>query len=501
MLNYDWRKLSFYIFLLVIIFFISSNSYAAPKEGELIRLITNKFESITGNWHKNLRPAILYLFFILATISFAYNAITMAIRGVDFPEIILELAKMILLIGLWLYIINNSIEIVNAIINSFTQSANLAAGVSSEISPGEIINGGIDIATEIISQSGFWNTPIYGIIALVALLAYLFIAATLFLVLVESYVVTGAGIILLGFAGSPWTSDISKKYLFFALSIGVKMFATIMVARFGEELVRDSLTATSSMEQIFAVTGVLCMIAYLTNRIPAMAQSMLSGASSSGPGDARGIAAVAGKATMAGLMAGAGTAAGLVQAGKGAWAEMKAGSGGATSALAAATSPSQGVMGGSSSLGSAGAGDNDKSAIPEAISARSASSSGASATPTPTPAAAGAMAAAEKEAGNADNPTAGANAAKTANPAGNSAEKQSRISAGVQAMKAYAAKADNAVKHAPELMRKTAKNYAKGSIAGTAESLAKPSSQRSPFDIARTISAQNISKKIDRESE
>lgn len=356
----SWKRVVFFLVIVALVLLLLNNAHAA--EGELIKSITNKFESVTNSWHANLRPSVIKLFWILATISFTYTAITMTLRGADFPDIMLEVVKMILLFGLWIYIIENSIDIVNAIINSLTKAANIAAGVSSDISPGAIINSGIDLATKIIDQAGFWNTPIYGILALVALIAYFYIAATIFVVLIESYVVTGAGIILLGFAGSPWTSDIAKKYLIFAFSVGVKLFATIMVARFGEELVRDQLTATSSMKQIFAVTGVICMIAYLTNRIPAMTQAMLSGASSSSPSDVRGIAATAGKAATAAALAATGTGAAIYQAGKAAANDMKSGGegGGLTDTLSAATMP-----GGSSKTESGG--DKDKGAIPDAI--------------------------------------------------------------------------------------------------------------------------------------
>lgn len=489
--------------LLILLLAIPIVCLATTPEPGVIQSLSDKFMNEVSLWGMVLTNRVVKpMFFTLSLISLFWLGARLALQGADFPEIAKELVSFILLMGFWLFIIEDAFEYAKAILESFTQAAGLATAKTVAMDPVDIMNTGIHTGAKIIEGAGFFEKIGYALAALIVVIIYFYIAALVFLALIEAYIVAGAGIVVLGFAGSPWTSDIAKKYLLFVLSVGLKMFFTFLIVGVGLQFIDGFQNADYGDNlNILALIGIVFLLAYLTGKLPQMAQSILSGASFTGTNDVRGITAVAGKNAKAGLMAGAGTVAGLVQAGKGAWAEMKAGSGGATSALAAATSPSQGVMGGSSSLGSAGAGDNDKSAIPEAISARSASSSGASATPTPTPAAAGAMAAAEKEAGNADNPTAGANAAKTANPAGNSAEKQSRISAGVQAMKAYAAKADNAVKHAPELMRKTAKNYAKGSIAGTAESLAKPSSQRSPFDIARTISAQNISKKIDRESE
>lgn len=486
-----WKKLIIYLFFFVLVIVLMDNAFAA--EGELIKTITNKFESITGNWHENLRPATIGLFWILATISFTYTAITMTIRGADFTDIMLELVKMILVFGLWIYIIENSIDIVNSIINSLTQAANIASGVSSDVSPGSIINNGVTLATNIIDQSGFFDAPIYGILALVALIAYLFIAATIFVVLVESYIVTGAGIILLGFSGSPWTSDIAKKYLIFSFSIGIKLFATIIVARFGEELVRDQLTTSSAIKQIFAVTGVLCMIAYLTNRIPAMAQSMINGASSSGPNDVKGMAASAGKAAAAGVLASAGATAALYQAGKGAMSEMK-GSSSMNSALSSTTQTD------STNSTPANANDNDRSAIPQALSSGSSNFGGSSSasvgssesTENNPNASDNSNRSSEKEQSNLSSDGgsslgAGSSSSATITPA-----QQSRAAAAAAKMNHYAKTADKAVQNSPQFLRQTAKNLAKGSVSAIGENLTK----HKAFDTAKKIQEQNISKKI-----
>lgn len=489
------KKTFIYLFLVIFLLILANNSYAAESEAELIKIVTNKFEAVTQSWHKNLRPAAERLFWALATISITYNLIVMTIRGSDFPDIILELVKLLILFGLWIYIINHSIEIVNTIINSFTKATNIASGVSSAISPGEIINNGIKLANKIIDQSGFWNTPIYGIIGLVALLAYLFIAATLFLVLVESYIVTGMGIILLGFSGSPWTSDIAKKYLFFTLSVGVKLFTTIIVARFGEELIRGSLTVTSSMKQVFAVTGIVCMIAYLTNRIPLMAQSMLNGVSSSGPSDVRGAAAITGKAAASGMLLGAGSVAGFYQAGKSAGTEMRGNSAAASNPSISAAAFKGGSSGiSNTSVNTAAGGEKDSSAIPEA--AGSHSTYGAqSVMPT-------AMTQNTSEANNA-NMVNDHNADNTSSQSIPSTVKQnqSKVSAGIQTMKNYAAKyanqAGSAIQNTPEFLARTTANYAKGSLAASVENIAKPKHQRTAFDVARKIREQSISKQID----
>lgn len=195
---------------LVLLMLLPLSSFA--QEAEVIRTITNNFEQISNGWHDKLRPAVLYVFWALAAISWAYTGITLALKGADMPELMSELVKIILITGFWLYVIENSVEICNAIINSLAKAAGIAGGAGATgVAPGDIINHGLELANAVIEQGGFFDALIYGILALFILIAYFFIAGVLFVVMVESYIVSGAGIILLGFGGSPWTSDVAKS--------------------------------------------------------------------------------------------------------------------------------------------------------------------------------------------------------------------------------------------------------------------------------------------------
>jgi len=58
--------------------------------------------------------------------------------------------------------------------------------------------------------------------AVIVIVAYAIIAAQLLVALVESYIVIGGGILLLGFSGSRWTKFFSERYLSYVASVGVK---------------------------------------------------------------------------------------------------------------------------------------------------------------------------------------------------------------------------------------------------------------------------------------
>lgn len=292
-------------FLLIIVLFLTLPNYGyAQQEASTIQTITTKISEVTSSWHDALRPYMLSLFWTLVFISFSYSASKMAIMGADVTEIFSELIKTVIVTGFWLYIINNSYEFASAIVNSLSKAASISSGVDADIQPGDIIKSGLELSAQMIeAASGIGEKVVFGMCCIIVVILYFFIAAIVFVMLIEVYIVTGMSIILLGFAGSPWTSDVSKKYFLFTFGVGIKLFSAIIVVRFGERLVHDAIVVTGSYERIFAIVGIIFLITYLTKRIPDLAQSLISGISSSGWGDTKDIKGMA--AATAGAVAGA----------------------------------------------------------------------------------------------------------------------------------------------------------------------------------------------------
>ena len=75
-----------------------------------------------------------------------------------------------------------------------------------------------------------------GLAALGVVFAFGIIAAQLLLTNVESYIVVGGGVLLLGFAGSRWTADIASRYLSYAVAIGIKLFSLYLIIGIGNSL-------------------------------------------------------------------------------------------------------------------------------------------------------------------------------------------------------------------------------------------------------------------------
>ena len=106
-------------------------------------------------------------------------------------------------------------------INGFVYAGSTASGVIGDLNPQSIFMQGVCIAGKLCYQMagwGFFAHPLESLLGFfvggVALsCAYLVIAGQFLLTLIESYIVCGAGVFMLGFGGWHGTSEIASRYV------------------------------------------------------------------------------------------------------------------------------------------------------------------------------------------------------------------------------------------------------------------------------------------------
>jgi type IV secretion system protein TrbL len=100
---------------------------------------------------------------------------------------------------------------------------------------------------------------------------------------VESYIVVGGGVLLLGFAGSRWTTEITSRYLSYAVAIGIKLFTLYLIVGIGNSLAGQwgvllaSPDATLNPRIYFQILGGALSYMMLAWYIPSLASSLYSG--------------------------------------------------------------------------------------------------------------------------------------------------------------------------------------------------------------------------------
>jgi type IV secretion system protein TrbL len=296
------------------------------------------------------------LFFGLAGLEFAWAAINYTLRKNDLGELITAMTLKILGIAFFAMILTEDQTWIPPIINSFTQAGQTVGGggatsISSSVGPSEILSTGIDTAAKVVSVADSINNGqtaagvsifhpgdsiaaigtnllsaiFIGMSGRMILLVYHDIALQLLITTIESYIVIGAGALMIGFSGSRWTLPFAEKYFGYAVSVGIKLFTIYVVAGFGGELgniiiqhwasVQAASPPNNTVGPIDFMTAGITALAYgaVGYMVPGIAGSMMNGSPSMSLSNAGAAAGGMASAPIAGSLAAG--AAGLRAAG------------------------------------------------------------------------------------------------------------------------------------------------------------------------------------------
>lgn len=250
--------------------------------------IVRDYEAISTAWFSALGPIAHRIFWILVAIQLTWSAIWWVLDREDGLGVISSLLRQVVAIGFLYALLLNGGTWVPAIIQSFSQAGATAAGIT-DLSPTGVFDQGLALANRILNSTadlglldGFFASLIAGITALVVVIAFAVIAAQLLVALVESFIVIGAGILFLGFAGSRWTKFFTERYLSYVASVGVKLFVLYLIMGVGMGIAARWMPILErggfSPIPFFYVMGGSLVFVFLTWHIPSVAGSMMAGA-------------------------------------------------------------------------------------------------------------------------------------------------------------------------------------------------------------------------------
>ena len=377
-------------------------SPAAHATGAL-NTIQNVYQTAMHGWFSTLQGIANDLFFSLAAIDITWMALTWMLTRKTFDEIVPSVLKKVMPLGFFLALLTNAGTWVPDVIDSFVD-AGQQAGTYQTLTPSTIMTDAIGASVGILTgttpaapgqaapaQQSFFGkvlstvesatSPLGDIedvllriiVAFVVFAALTYIAIELLVLLIESYVVIGAGVLFLGFGGSRWTTKFVDGYLNYMVSLGTKLFVLYLIVGAlvfqvlpAINTMLSSLTTGFSPSTGLAAVGATAVMAMLAKTLPHHAGALLSGASSLSGGHgvdavkSVGKAAVAVGAVAAAPAALAAGAAGAAGGGAMAAGGASAGATGAAGGGVAASSASAGVAaptaGGAGAAGSAGGG-------------------------------------------------------------------------------------------------------------------------------------------------
>lgn len=330
--------------------------------------VYSDFESITHSWYTVLITDATDIFAALFAVEFTWLVVTWLITGKGLHEMYSSFLKKMLSIVFFFAVLLEAHIWAPMLIGAFTSAAQQAAASSNGVtipilSPTAIADSAIKAFVTCLAAgpesaahagSSAWNDIWSGnftgafdsignaasatlgtvtgadliagiIVGLIVFVSLIYIALEFFAVQVEAMIIFSVGVIMLGFGASRWTAEFSKNYMKYALSVGIRLLIITLLAGFFEvkliPLIKSTLLAGHASYQSFGIAMLLAILAaWLTKKMPGLANSVMTGSSSLSGSDLFGLmkgAALVAVAAGGGAIA-AGAGAGAAGAGSGA---------------------------------------------------------------------------------------------------------------------------------------------------------------------------------------
>lgn len=287
----------------VILFSFSAHVLAEPTQ--ILGGVLTAYQPLQNSWHAAILPFTYNLFWLLVLLDVTYSTMQHVIERKTFEDSFAWLTRKAITVGFFFTLIKMSGEWIPQIIDSFTKIGKTASGTPS-ITPDSILGYGVDLGTNIftalgklgiLEQIGLAIPMLF--VGLFVVIAFTVIAGQLLITLIESYIVIGAGIIMLGFSGSKWTSDMATSYLKYAVGTGVKIMLAYLIIGAGLTVFKDmSLDADHLIRSMLTLLAQAAIFLFLSWNIPSLASAMMSGSPSSTLGGAIGVATSAAAAVV-----------------------------------------------------------------------------------------------------------------------------------------------------------------------------------------------------------
>lgn len=299
--------------LLLVIIVYAPDALAQDQTQQRFDGVLNAFRDQSVRWQGVLISAARWLFFVLAGAQLVWTNGSLALKGGDASDFINQNTTKLLGIGIMYVFLVHSFDWSHALVKGFLQAGERAVlasagGAAGAIDPASVFQNGMVVAGSLFSQMSVWsgldNLSLV-ICALVMVVCFAFLAAFMSVVIVESYIVIGGSVLLLGFGGASWTADIAKRTMMYAVSVGAKLFVMQLIVgvAMGSVILWAQTYQQDSSTSTLALIGLVMLITVAAKMVPELVQGILSGTSVGNSGAMLATAAAAAAAAVAGTAA------------------------------------------------------------------------------------------------------------------------------------------------------------------------------------------------------
>jgi type IV secretion system protein TrbL len=205
--------------------------------------IANQFYAAGVNYSAALQPYATKLFFGLLLIDILATWIQFNAEGqLDSSYFLGRLIKHVLSGGFVYLMIVNAFSWMTAVLKSFSAIGAAVTGLPA-LSPQTVLELGSNMASTIFNAPGNSSMVtnvelviVQSVSAFIVLLSFVITASMLLLTLIESYLVVGGGVILLGLGANRFTAPAAEGYFGYVIRVGVRLLFFYLVLAIGVQM-------------------------------------------------------------------------------------------------------------------------------------------------------------------------------------------------------------------------------------------------------------------------
>ena len=317
--------LFFLVTIFLVFLFDSQDAFAAVDNEGILNAVSDGFRRQAMMWGQKMMSYASWLFWTLAVISMIFTFGFLIFEGSDFNKFFGTLIRFIITLGFFWWLLTNGTNIAVAIIGSM-QRIGAGVGGSSVTSASGVMSVAFKVF-DTIQEGVSITSPAVSIglvlIACVSLLVMAMIAVNLTLEYCSAWVLCFAGIFVLGFGSTSWTRDMAITYFKTVLACAMRIMTMLLLIGIAENLIT---TFHSQMDKSVTLADAVTMLLVgvvlfrLTNLLPPIVSSLISGVNAHSTGTVGGGGLIGGAGGLIGGAVGAtaGIAAGAALAGVGA---------------------------------------------------------------------------------------------------------------------------------------------------------------------------------------
>jgi type IV secretion system protein TrbL len=299
----------------ILIAFFATVAQAAEQVTTFTDTMMQNFQDRFATYEDRIWQAALSLFGLLFLCQFTWSVAQLCLHeSLTFAAVITTVIRQVMT-GMFFYWLLFDRSILRGIVGSFSQLAQSGLRLSDLIFLME--SAVLNIMEAVGRSSGVIEGLSLFLIGLSASVIMSFALTTaiayMAVVMIENYIVGSLGLILMGFGGSEYTRSYALSYIRALVHIGVKLFLSTIIVQIGVIAFTRATMGLNSMDTESVAQACMRLIAQsffflaVVKVIPEVAQSMVSGASTTGTHTAQAIrgAGMAAGAAVGGMVMGA----------------------------------------------------------------------------------------------------------------------------------------------------------------------------------------------------